>query len=92
MAGAADDDMEEPIPGTSLEGLFDVWENDEVIRGKALKNGALLEWPNEKSVGVITFMTMDPNARVLHHLLELWCPQVSEAKTVHIDQLREQDG
>ena len=88
VAGEADD----LIPGTTLAGLFDRWENDEVIRGQALKCGGLLQWPDQKSTGVITFSTMSINARVLRHLLELWCPQVSEAKTVNIDQLREQDG
>ena len=54
MAVAPDFDNDEPIPGTSLEGLGHAWEADECIRGHALQNGgSLLSWPTPKHVGVI---------------------------------------
>ena len=93
MAVAPDFDNDEPIPGTSLEGLGHAWEADECIRGHALQNGgSLLSWPTPKHVGVINFQCASHNAKVLSILLELWCPQVRSVKTVNIDQLRAEVG
>lgn len=89
MAVAPDFDNDEPVPGTSLEGLGYAWEADECIRGNALQNGgSLLSWPSPKHVGVINFQCVSHNAKVLSILLERWCPQVPSVKTVNIDQLR----
>ena len=85
-------DSQEPVPGTSLEGLAGLWENDKVIRGKTLGSGKLLQWPSPEQVGVINFETMKKNCRVLEKLLLTWCPQLSYAKTVHIDQVRAEVG
>ena len=93
MAVAPDFENEEPVPGTSLEGLGHAWEADELVRGHALQNGgALLSWPSPKHVGVINFSTAACNAKVLSILLEIWCPQVPHVKTVNIDQLRGEVG
>lgn len=86
LAEAANGD--EPIEGTSLEGLGKLWERDEVIRGKALKTGSLLSWPSPKKTGVITFETVAFNAKVVEHCLYHWCPQVPSVKTLNIDQVR----
>ena len=75
-----------------LEGLGAIWENDEVIRGHLLLTGSLLKWPNEKLMGVISFATAAHNARVLWHVLDKWCPQIKEPKTVKIDDVRKEAG
>ena len=85
------DDIEEEVPGTSLEGLASLWENDRGLRSRALKSQSLLAWPLPEQVGVINFDTMKSNARVVMLILEKWAPQVTTAKTVNIDQLREED-
>ena len=87
-ANEPSDDIDEVVPGTSLEGLGKMWENDETIRGRALATKSMLYWPTSEQVGVITFDTMKYNVRVLMILLEKWAPQVDSAKTVCIDQLR----
>lgn len=89
-APGKEDDL---IPGTSLVGLGAMWEEDELLRGRALREtgGSLLSWPQQKLVGVITFQTLSHNAKCMAHVLEKWCPQVSEPKTVNIDQVRAED-
>lgn len=87
------DAVEEADPSTtSLEGLSKTWEDTEILRDNLLKRGSLLVWPEPKLTGVINFHTMAPNGRCLECVLQLWCPQVSEAKTVNIDQIRFEVG
>ena len=63
MAVAPGFENEEPVPGTSLEGLGHAWEAEELVRGHALRNGgALLSWPSPKHVGVINFSTAMPKS------------------------------
>ena len=76
----------------SLEGLANMWQDVEAIRDRVLKEKSLLVWPNPKMTGVINFNTLAMNARVLEVLLQLWCPQLSEPKTVIIDQVRDEVG
>ena len=88
-----DEALDEVEGNVSLEGLYVLWEADPIIRGHALANeGTLLCWPNKKLTGVVSFQTIAFNARVLWHLLGVWCPQVPEAKTVNIDHVRQQAG
>ena len=83
----------EKAPGVNLlAGVGTIWENDEVIRGQLLQTGSLLKWPNEKMIGVISFTTAAHNARVLWHVLETWCQQVAEPKTVKIEDVRREAG
>ena len=92
MADHADheEDHDEPIPGTSLEGLAKSWESDDTFRGRLLATGNVLQWPSSKLTGVISFETISLNCKVLEKTLRCWCPQVSSAKTVCIDQVREE--
>eukprot|EP00435_Cladocopium_sp_Y103_P070850 s275_g36.t1 len=83
-----ENDLDAPVEGTSLEGLWKQWDNDETIRRFALKTGTLLSWPSPKHTGVLNFETMGRNVRVLSYLMEIWCPQVPTAKTINIDQIR----
>ena len=77
----------------SLDGLNECWEADPIIRGHALRNeGTLLCWPSKELTGVVSFQTIACNARVLWQLLETWCPQVPEPKTVSMAQVRQQAG
>ena len=87
----ANDDVDEaPVEGTSLAGLWEKWDKDENVRRFALMNGTLLPWPSPKHTGVINFGTMDRNTRVLSYVMEIWVPQVSTAKTIHIDHIRDE--
>ena len=86
MAGCDDDGA--PVPGTSLEGLGLKWEADSDLRTQVLQTKSLLKWPSPKKTGVISFETVALNAKIICMTLEVWCPQVSEAKTVHIDHVR----
>ena len=79
------------MPVLTLEGLAGAWESDQVIRSHALKMGTMLAWPSPKHVGVVTFETISKNARVMDLLLKLWCPQLTSAKTVNVDQLRAEE-
>ena len=79
------------MPVLTLEGLAGSWESDQVIRSHALKMGTMLAWPSPKHVGVVTFETISKNARVMDLLLKLWCPQLTSAKTVNVDQLRAEE-
>ena len=75
-----------------LDGLAKKWDADEIIRDRLLRHGSLLAWPNPKMQGVINFSTMAMNYRVIELLLQLWCPQMDQPKTVIIDQVREEVG
>ena len=76
----------------SLEGLANNWQEVESIRDRVLKEKSLLAWPNPKMTGVINFNTLSMNAKVIEVLLQLWCPQLAEPKTVLIDQVRNEVG
>lgn len=81
---------EEALPG--LVGLAKSWENDEEIRRFILRHDALLRWPTPAKTGVTTFETMRMNSMVLGKVLDIWCPQVTSAKTVNIDDVRHEVG
>ena len=84
------EEEEEEEPEANLHGLGDRLGNDEVVRARLLKDGTLFGWPSEKTVGIINFKTTAQNVRVLTHLVEVWCPQMSEAKTIYVPHAREQ--
>ena len=84
------EDEAEEEPEANLTGLWEKLSNDEVVRARLLKDGTLFGWPNEKTVGIINFKTMAQNIRVLTHLVQLWCPQLKEAKTIYVPHAREQ--
>lgn len=85
--------VEEADPNSaSLEGLAKAWEGVEILRDKLLRYGTLLTWSEPKLTGVINFHTMSPNAKVLEQILQLWCPQMDEPKTVNIYQVRDEVG
>ena len=83
---------EQEDPTKTLEGVGKSWNSDELLRDRMLQKDSLLDFgTNTKKVGVITFETVSLNTTVLARLLEVWLPQNPTAKTVAIDQVREQD-
>ena len=80
-----------PEPGKSLVGLGKRWEQDSILRDRMLQKDSLLEFGSTKKIGVISFETMSLNYVVLTHVLEIWAPQCACAKTVNIEQLRQED-
>ena len=83
-------ERDEPDPGKNLKGLAALWEKDETVRRHVLAKGSLLNWPEKKLTGVITFETLALNGPLLSHLLTIWIPQNDIGKTVHIDHVREE--
>ena len=93
LPDANPDPIEEGDPSlTSLDGLAKMWEDTEILRDRLLGSGSLLTWPEKKLTGVITFLTLAYNAKLIERILQVWCPQVETTKTVVIEQIREQVG
>ncbi len=92
VAGAAAELENPALAGKTLEGLAKSWDSDEDIRHWVLDSKSLLKWPSSKKVGDITFETLAMNARVVNKVLDIWCPQLSEAKTLILEQVRDEDG
>ena len=74
----------------NLDGLGKLWEQDPAVRSLALHSGSLLQWPTKAQTGVANFQTIAKNSIVIRHVLDCWCPQVSEAKTVPMNDVAEQ--
>ena len=88
-----EDEVEEGDPElVSLDGLAKIWNDTEVLRDLLLGKGTLLLWPDDKLTGVVNFNTIAYNGKLIELVLQLWCPQVSEAKTLIIDQVRAEVG
>ena len=75
-----------------LDGLATDWEATKAIRKRALKDGRLLEWPSQETVGVVNFPALKKNRMVLEALLNSWCPEAPDRKTVPIQHLKPQAG
>ena len=80
-----------PEPGKSLAGLGKLWEADPILRDRILQKDSVLDFGSSKKIGVISFETMSLNHTVLAHLLSVWLPQCPTAKTVNIEQVRDED-
>ena len=88
-----EDEVEEGDPElVSLDGLAKIWNDTEVLRDLLLGKGTLLLWPDDKLTGAVNFNTIAYNGKLIELVLQLWCPQVSEAKTLIIDQVRAEVG
>ena len=81
---------EDEAPEGHLDGLWKLWSNDEDLRAHMLKTGTLFHWPNPKQTGITNFETMEYNTRVLQYLVDVWCPQNPNPKTIYIPHAREQ--
>ena len=69
-----------------------LWNTDETVRTILLHKGTLLSWPTSESKGAVNFDSMRLNTSVLTPLLQVRLPQHTSARTVMIDDVREQDG
>ena len=81
---------EEPPVGVSLEGFWQAVSNDADLRAHLLSADTLFKWPSPAQIGVLNFETMRPNSRIMHILIENWCPQVPHMKTIYAVHAREE--
>ena len=87
----AENDVEGPLPeGVDLEGLAKAWGNDSRVREHLLKHGTLFQWPSKQTCGIVSFASLAMNFAVVDHLLDIWCCQVSTAKSIYIPHAKEQ--
>ena len=68
----------------ALDGLASAWERNRSIRNRVMQSGSLLQWPDSKKVGVISFETMSYNYKVLLRLLRIWLPDLEKLKTINV--------
>ena len=67
-----------------LEGLSGLWDDDPDIRNAIRRRGAMLRWPNEKTVGICSQIAVALNAALLLEAARIWCPQQRASKTLPV--------
>ncbi|CAE7380679.1 unnamed protein product [Symbiodinium microadriaticum] len=89
----AENEAEGPFPeGVDLDGLAKAWGNDSRVREPLLRNGTLFQWPSKQTCGIVSFASLAMNYAVLDHLLDIWCCQVTAAKSIYIPHAKQQDA
>ncbi|OLQ14672.1 hypothetical protein AK812_SmicGene1172 [Symbiodinium microadriaticum] len=78
--------------GVDFAGLAKAWGNDSRVVQALLKNGTLFEWPSKQTCGIVSFASLAMNYAVVDHLLDIWCCQVTAAKSIYIPHAKEQDA
>ena len=87
----AENEAEGPFPeGVDLDGLAKAWGNDSRVREPLLRNGTLFQWPSKQTCGIVSFASLAMNYAVLDHLLDIWCCQVTAAKSIYIPHAKQQ--
>ena len=76
--------------GVDFAGLAKAWGNDSRVVQALLKNGTLFEWPSKQTCGIVSFASLAMNYAVVDHLLDIWCCQVTAAKSIYIPHAKEQ--
>ena len=71
------------LPRTLTPGLADV-------RRHALASGTFMTWPTAEAAGLMNMTNLALNAEVIGLLVDLRAPQFGQAKTVHVDLIKEQ--
>ena len=77
-------------PKFSLAGLKKALSDDEIVREQFCAKGTLWSWPCPKQTGIINFTSISQNSRILHHLIDIWCPQLEVAKTLPVPPARKE--
>ncbi|CAE7378405.1 bigA [Symbiodinium sp. CCMP2592] len=76
-----------------IQGLWEAWEEDPVVRKGARKRKSLLFWPNPSKTGLINKASLKCNWRVVLAVVRLYCPRVpsdAPTKTVPVAALKDQ--
>ena len=76
--------------GVSLDGLWRRLSDNEIIREKILRHGSLFAWPSKDRTGIINFTSLAQNSLVVRLVLDIWCPQLAEPKSLYVAQVRDQ--
>ena len=76
-----------------IEGLWEAWEEDPVVRKGARRRKSLLTWPDPSKTGLINKASLKCNWRVILALVRTYCPTVSSDapnKTAPVAALKKQ--
>ena len=85
-----EDKEEEDVASVDLTGLAEAWEGDSELRRACLERGSLIQWQSPKLTGVVTLDAVKHNVAPLMQLLKIYLPQVPEAKTCCVDDVKDQ--
>ena len=76
-----------------IQGLWEAWEEDPIIRKGARKRKSLLTWPDPSKTGLINKASLKCNWRVVLALVRIYCPRISSDapnKTVPVAAVKKQ--
>ncbi|CAE7323259.1 unnamed protein product, partial [Symbiodinium sp. CCMP2456] len=90
MAGIDAEDEGPLLEGLDLDGLAAAWGDDSRVREPLLKNGTLFQWPSKQTCGIVSFGSLAMNFAVVDHLLDVWCCQLTAAKSIYIPHAKKQ--
>ena len=72
--------------------LFQLWEEERIVRDRFREHGSLLKWEKEELVGLPCMFNINTNYKVLAILADFFCPRQCGIKTPKVGFLRAQAG
>lgn len=75
----------------SLEGLAEKVTGTPNLRDRLLKDGGLIVWPCEKTVGIAANLEAQRlNAELLTLIADMWCPQYDSPTMIPVDMAKDE--